>query len=75
MIYKLKFCTPLRCLFLNISERAMKFSYECKHIWFQFGLTLMESKRCPLRAIKIFEEVSRIDKTDSLTYLLSAKIC
>ncbi|KAI1289298.1 Tetratricopeptide repeat protein 7B [Halotydeus destructor] len=66
--------TPFRHFYLDCYERAMKFSFETKHIWMQFALTLMESKKNPLRASQLFEEVSRIDKSDPLPLVLAAKL-
>jgi hypothetical protein len=34
--------TPLKCYFQDFFERAMKFSFEVKHIWLQFALSLQE---------------------------------
>ena len=67
--------TPLKCYYLDFFERAMKFSFETKHIWFQFALTLIESKKCPQRALLILKEVSRIDSSDPLPNLIAAKLC
>jgi tetratricopeptide (TPR) repeat protein len=67
--------TPLKCYYLDVFERAMKFSFEVKHIWFQFALTLMESKKSPQRCLLILKEVSRIDRSDPLPNLIAAKIC
>ncbi|RWS01321.1 tetratricopeptide repeat protein 5-like protein [Dinothrombium tinctorium] len=69
------FYTPLKNYVYDMFERAMKFSFEVKHIWFQFAMTLMESKKCPARAVKLFEEVARIDPHDPLPCLLASKIC
>lgn len=66
--------TPFKYYLFDFFERAMKFSFEVKHIWFQFALTLMESKKS-LRAFQLFQEVARIDKTDPLPCLLAAKLC
>ena len=67
--------TPLRHHYLDCFERAMKFSFQVKHIWFQFALTLLESKKSPVRALRILEEVAAIDPADPLPCLLGAKLC
>ncbi|XP_054156661.1 tetratricopeptide repeat protein 7B-like [Oppia nitens] len=67
--------TPLRCYYMDFFERSMKFSFEVKHIWFQFALTLIESKKCPQRALLLLKEVSRIDSADPLPPLIGAKLC
>lgn len=66
--------TPLRYFAVDLFEKAMKFSFEVKHIWLQFGLTLLESRKSPQRCLQIFDEVSRIDKRDPLPLLIQAKI-
>jgi len=67
--------TPLKCYYMDVFERAMKFSFEVKHIWFQFALSLVESKKCPQRALLLLKEVSRIDPADPLPDLIAAKLC
>ena len=67
--------TPLRYFSVDLFEKAMKFSFEVKHIWLQFGLTLLESRKSPQRCLQIFDEVARIDKNDPLPLLIQAKIC
>ena len=67
--------TPMKCFYLDFFERAVKFSFEVKHIWFQFALTLIESKKSPKRALLVLKEVSRIDPTDPLPNLIAAKLC
>lgn len=67
--------TPFSNFYLDCYERAMKFSFEVKHIWFQFALALIESKKNPTRALYILQEVSRIDPQDPLPPLLGAKLC
>lgn len=66
--------TPLRYFAVDLFEKAMKFSFEVKHIWLQFGLTLLESRKSPQRCLQIFDEVSRIDRKDPLPLLIQAKI-
>lgn len=67
--------TPLRHWYLDCFERAMKFSFQVKHIWFQFALSLLESNKSPVRALRILEEVAVIDPADPLPCLLGAKLC
>jgi len=70
--------TPLRYFAVDLFEKAMKFSFEVKHIWLQFGLTLLESRKSQRglqhRSLQIFDEVSRMDKSDPLPLLIQAKI-
>ncbi|XP_074605550.1 tetratricopeptide repeat domain 7 isoform X2 [Brevipalpus obovatus] len=66
--------TPFKYYMLEMFEKAMKFSFEVKHIWFQFGLSMMETKKYPLRAVLIFKEVARIDPEDPLPLILTSKI-
>lgn len=66
---------PLRCYYLDFYERALKYSYEVKHTWYQFALTLMESKKNPLRSMLSLKEVSRIDPVDPVPNLIAAKLC
>ena len=66
--------TPFGYYYLDAFERAMKYSFEVKHIWFQFALSLAESKKNPPRACRLFEEVARIDQSDPLPLLLAAKL-
>ena len=66
---------PLQCYYIDIYERAVKFSYEVKHVWYQFALTLMESKKSPLRSYLLLKEVSRMDPSDPLPNLFAAKLC
>src|SRR5207302_1727764 len=44
-------------------------------IWMQFGLTLMESRKCPERALTVFKEVMRFDKNEVMACLMGAKLC
>ncbi|KAF7494228.1 Tetratricopeptide repeat protein 7B [Sarcoptes scabiei] len=69
------FLVPLQCYYVDIYERAMKYSYEVKHVWYQFGLTLMESKKCPLRSFLLLKEVIRMDPIDPVPNLFAAKLC
>lgn len=66
---------PLRVYYSDCFERAMKFSYQAKHVWFQFGLTLMQSKRCPARALQVLVQTGQMDKTDPVPLLLASRIC
>ena len=69
------FLVPLQCYYVDIYERSMKYSYEVKHVWYQFALTLMESKKCPLRSFLLFKEVIRMDQQDPIPGLFAAKLC
>ncbi|XP_053206317.1 tetratricopeptide repeat protein 7B-like isoform X1 [Panonychus citri] len=66
--------TPCKYYILDMFEKAMKFSFEIKHIWLQFGLSVMETRKFPLRAILIFKEVARIDSKDPVPCILAAKV-
>lgn len=66
--------TPFKYFMLDMFEKAVKFSFEIKHIWFQFGLSMMETKKYPQRAVLIFKEVARIDSHDPLPLILASKI-
>ncbi|XP_046918207.1 tetratricopeptide repeat domain 7 [Dermatophagoides farinae] len=69
------FLVPLQCYYVDTYERAMKYSYEVKHVWYQFALTLMESKKSPLRSYLLFKEVIRMDPQDPIPCLFAAKLC
>lgn len=66
---------PLKFYYLDCFERAMKFSFQVKHVWFQFALTLIQTNRFPRRALEVLYEVSKMDKTDPVPLLLAAKVC
>lgn len=66
---------PLQCYYIDNFERSMKSSYEVKHLWFQFALTLMESKKSPLRSLLLLKEVIRMDTVDPIPNLVAAKLC
>lgn len=66
---------PLQCYYVDIYERAMKYSFEVKHVWYQFALTLMESKKSPLRSYLLLKEVARMDPVDPIPNLFAAKLC
>lgn len=66
---------PLRFYYSECFERAMKFSFQVKHVWFQFGLTLMQSKKCPARALQVLIQTAQMDKTDPVPLLLAARLC
>lgn len=69
------FFVPLQCYYVDTYERAIKYSYEVKHVWYQFALTLMESKKCPLRSFLLLKEVIRMDPVDPVPNLFAAKLC
>lgn len=58
----------------DIFEPALRFSFENRHIWFQFGLTLSLSKKCPRRALQVFRECMRIDPDNPIPAMLAAKL-
>ncbi|KAI2798184.1 Tetratricopeptide repeat protein 7B [Blomia tropicalis] len=66
---------PLKIYFVENFERSMKFSYEVKHMWFQFALTMMESKKSSLRSLLLLKEVVRMDPVDPVPNLIAAKLC
>ena len=66
--------TPFQYYMTEMFERSMKFSFDVKHVWFQFALTLLESKKSPFRAYLLLKEVLRIDKKDPLPCLIAAKV-
>jgi len=66
--------TPCKYYIVDLFEKAMKFSFEIKHIWLQYGLSVMEAKKEPLRAVLIFKEVAKIDLKDPLPCMLASKI-
>ena len=66
---------PMRYYYTDCFERAMKFSFQVKHVWLQFGMTLMQSKKCPSRALQILIQTARMDRSDPIPCLLCVKIC
>lgn len=66
---------PLQCYYIDNFERSMKTSYEVKHTWYQFALTLMESKKSPLRSLLLLKEVIRMDPVDPISNMIAAKLC
>ena len=66
---------PLKYYYLDCFERAMKFCFQVKHVWFQFALTLMQTNRYPRRALQVLLEVSQMDESDPVSLLLAAKLC
>ncbi|XP_067941615.1 tetratricopeptide repeat protein 7B-like isoform X2 [Watersipora subatra] len=55
-------------------ERAMKFSYEEPHVWYQFALSLIETGKFD-RAYLVLKECHRIVPKDFTILLLQAKLC
>ncbi|XP_057703669.1 tetratricopeptide repeat protein 7A isoform X2 [Corythoichthys intestinalis] len=55
-------------------ERAMKFSFNEFHLWYQLGLSLMASGKT-VGAVSVFKECARMRPDDPLLPLLAAKIC
>lgn len=66
---------PVHCYYIDNFERAMKYSFEVKHIWYQFALTLMEVKQHSMRSVLSLKEVARMDTVDPIPNLMAAKIC
>ncbi|XP_077468782.1 tetratricopeptide repeat protein 7A isoform X2 [Stigmatopora argus] len=55
-------------------ERAMKFSFNEFHLWYQLGLSLMASGKA-VGAVSVFKECARMKPDDPLLPLMAAKIC
>ncbi|KAI0239521.1 Tetratricopeptide repeat protein 7B [Lamellibrachia satsuma] len=55
-------------------ERAMRFSFEEFHIWYQFGLSLMCSQKYS-QAVLVFKECMRLEPGNAVVPLLIAKVC
>lgn len=55
-------------------ERAMKFSYEEAHVWFQFGLSL-DANGNYIHAYSVLKQVARMLPNKVLPCLLLARIC
>jgi tetratricopeptide (TPR) repeat protein len=55
-------------------ERAMRFSCEEFHIWYQFALSLMCSEKY-VRAYLVLKECIRLDPKNIVVYLQAAKLC
>ncbi|KAL2083785.1 hypothetical protein ACEWY4_021558 [Coilia grayii] len=55
-------------------ERAMKFSFNEFHLWYQLGLSLMASGKS-VAAVSVLKECAKMRPQDSTLKLLAAKIC
>ncbi|KAJ8248298.1 hypothetical protein GJAV_G00240520 [Gymnothorax javanicus] len=55
-------------------ERAMKFSFDEFHLWYQLGLSLMASGK-GAGAVSVFRECAKMRPTDPTVPLLAAKVC
>ncbi|XP_013372693.1 PREDICTED: tetratricopeptide repeat protein 7B isoform X2 [Chinchilla lanigera] len=55
-------------------ERAMKFTFEEFHLWYQFALSLMAAGKSA-RAVKVLKECIRLKPDDATIPLLAAKLC
>ncbi|XP_066534882.1 tetratricopeptide repeat protein 7A isoform X2 [Hoplias malabaricus] len=55
-------------------ERAMKFSFNEFHLWYQLGLSLMASGKAE-GAVSVFKECARMKPQDPTPPLLAAKLC
>lgn len=58
----------------QVYERSMKFSWQCSHVWRQFGLALVCGRQA-LRGVRVLQEVHTIQpSTSAVTCLLAAKV-
>ncbi|ELT88701.1 hypothetical protein CAPTEDRAFT_175698 [Capitella teleta] len=55
-------------------ERAMKFSFDEFHIWYQFALSLICANQV-CRAFLVLKECLRLQPTNAVILLLAAKLC
>ncbi|XP_022540696.2 tetratricopeptide repeat protein 7A isoform X2 [Astyanax mexicanus] len=55
-------------------ERAMKFSFNEFHLWYQLGLSLMASGKAE-GAVSVFKECAKMKPQDPTPPLLAAKVC
>ncbi|XP_013381532.1 tetratricopeptide repeat protein 7B isoform X2 [Lingula anatina] len=55
-------------------ERALKFSFDEFHVWYQFALSLICAEKYP-RALLVLEECAKIDPKNPLVPLMSARLC
>ncbi|XP_062851121.1 tetratricopeptide repeat protein 7A [Trichomycterus rosablanca] len=55
-------------------ERAMKFSFNEFHLWYQLGLSLMASGKNE-SAVAVLKECARMNPKDPTPSLLAAKVC
>ena len=55
-------------------DRAMKFSFEEFHIWYQFALSLVAAEKYS-RALPVLKECLRIEKQNPVVYLFAARLC
>ncbi|XP_076141887.1 tetratricopeptide repeat protein 7A [Alosa pseudoharengus] len=55
-------------------ERAMKFSFNEFHLWYQLGLSLMASGK-GIAAVSVLKECAKMRPQDPTPSLLAAKIC
>lgn len=67
--------TPVKYFYHDPFERAMKFCYKVKHVWFQFALTLIKSKEAPERAVKLLIEAAEMDSSDPIPLMFAARQC
>jgi tetratricopeptide (TPR) repeat protein len=66
--------TPHRHFAMDLFEKAIKFSFENRHVWLQFGLASHQTGRNSTRCICVFEECLRLQPDDPLPLLFQAKI-
>ncbi|XP_042193891.1 tetratricopeptide repeat protein 7B [Callorhinchus milii] len=55
-------------------ERAMKFTFEEFHLWYQFALSLMAAGKST-RAVRVLRECIRLKPDDPTIPLLASKLC
>lgn len=58
----------------EVFERAMKFSFEEKHIWMQHALCLVTMGK-HFHALAVLKEVKRLRPDNAVSCLIAAKIC
>lgn len=66
--------TPHRHFAMDLFEKAVKFSFENRHVWLQFGLASHQTAKNPTRCVRIFEECLRLQPQDPLPLLFQSKI-
>jgi len=55
-------------------ERAMKFSFEDFHVWYQFGLSLICAGKYP-RALLVLDECAKMQPKNYQVRLMASRIC
>ncbi|CAH1793148.1 unnamed protein product, partial [Owenia fusiformis] len=73
----LTLCLVKRAQFEMLSEtfeRAMRFSFDEFHIWYQFALSLICAEK-PTRALLVLRECSKMEPRNAVLMLQAAKLC